>query len=233
MMSKKNTKNKRSSSSKKETEEVTDMSEYEEEFNGKIEEEETESGDKVDYEEYELPDDFVPPDSDEEIDDSELNYFQRRKKAFVDMDNYQRLYWIKILMGCILGLVLGLAGADTAWWLLLMLGVYAALAGGGMLLFKLEWNWKEILFSGFFPFLALFALFWTLIYTSIFAPSIAEWINMLIVTQTIVTNNQTLITTYTNTTSAAGIPFLPYIVIIVATLGFMQFMLRRVKRRNQ
>ncbi|MHA1124680.1 MAG: EMC6 family protein [Candidatus Heimdallarchaeota archaeon] len=230
-MSKKKPTKKGSSSSKKEKGKEANLNEYEEEFNGEVEGE-TEKEDKVDYDEYELPDDFTHPDSDEEVDDDTLNYWQRRKKTFVDMDDYQRLYWIKILTGCILGLVLGLSGASTAWWLFLMLATYGVLAGGGMVLFKLKWHWKEILFSGFFPFLALFALFWTLIYTSIYAPSIAEWINMLVVTQTIVTNNQTLVTTYTNTTTAAGIPYLTFILIIVASLGFLQFMIRRVKRKN-
>lgn len=230
-MSKKNTKNKRSSSSKKETEEEVDLSEYEEELDEEIVEE-TEEGGDVDYDEYELPDDFIPPESDEEVDDDDLNFWQKRKKQFVEMDDYQRLYWIKILMGCVLGLVLGLAGANTGWWLILMVAAYGALAGGGMLLFKLKWHWKEILFSGFFPFLALFALFWTLIYTSIYAPTIAEWFTMLITTQTIVINNQTIVNTITNTTTAAGIPYLAFILIIVASLGFLQFMLRRVKRRN-
>jgi hypothetical protein len=230
-MSKKNKTNKRSSSSKKEiVKEEEDLSEYEEEYDGEAVEEEEK--DDIDYNEYELPDDFVPPEDDDVGDDADLNFWQKRKKSFVEMDDYQRLYWIKILMGCILGLVLGFSGASTGWWLILMIGVYGALAGGGMLFFKLKWNWKEILFSGFFPFLALFALFWTLVYTSIYAPSIAEWFQMLITTQTIVTNNQTIVNTITNTTTAAGIPYLAFIMIIVVSLGFLQFMLRRVKRRN-
>jgi len=65
-----------------------------------------------------------------------------------------------------------------------------------------------------------------------YAPSIAVWFEMLIVTQTIVTNNQTLVNTFTNTTAAAGNPFLAFILIIVASLGFLQFMVRRIKRRN-
>jgi len=229
-MSKKKPTKKGSSSSKKETAEETDLSEYEQESDEETVEK-TEEED-VDYDEYELPEDFVPPEEEEEVDEDKLNFWQKRKKVFVEMDDYQRLYWIKILTGCVLGLVLGLAGASTGWWMLLMIGVYGALAGGGMLLFKLKWHWKEILFSGFFPFLALFALFWTLIYTSMYAPSIAVWFEMLIVTQTIVTNNQTLVNTFTNTTAAAGNPFLAFILIIVASLGFLQFMVRRIKRRN-
>ena len=179
-MSKKSKKQKGSSSSKKETpEEEVDMSEYED----------TEPVDKVDYDEYELPEDFETPEEKEaKAAEEELNWFQRRKKAFVDMDNYQRLYWIKILTGMVAGMIIGVAGAQTAWWLFLMIGLYAIVAGGGFLLFKLEWNWKEVLFSGFFPFIALFALFWTLMFTSLYAPSMEAWLDLLNVTTTI---NQT------------------------------------------
>ena len=223
-MSKKTKKEKVSSSSKKEKEEI-DMSEYEEDFDGEYEAETTE---KVDYDEYELPDDFVAPEDRES--DEDLNWFQRRRKQFEEMDNYQRLYWIKILSGVVAGMIIGLAGAQTGWWLFLLVGLYAVITAGGFFLFKLEWNWKEILFSGFFPYVALFWMFWTLMFTSLYAPPFSEWFNLLIITSTVNETTTTYLTTFTQTTSAAGFPLLTIIFTVVAALGLIQFLLRR--RRN-
>jgi hypothetical protein len=92
-MSKKKPTKKGSSKSKKETPkkaEKVDLSEYEDSFNGEVE------GEKIDYEEYELPEDFVPEEKDE-IPEEDMNWFQRRKKALDDMENDQRLYWILVL----------------------------------------------------------------------------------------------------------------------------------------
>lgn len=220
-MTKKSKKEKGSSKSNKETtEEEIDISEYED----------AEPADKVDYDEYELPEDFISPE--EEGDDEDLNWFQRRKKKFIDMDNFQRLYWIKILMGVIAGMTLGFAGAQTAWWLILLIGLYGIIAGGGFLLFKLEWNWKELLFSGFFPYLALFALFWTLIFTSLYAPPMEDWTQLLIATTTINETTTTYISTFTNTTSVAGFPILEMAFIAVMCLGLLQHLLRRRRELN-
>ena len=225
-MSKKSSKQKGSSSSKKKkTEEEIDMSEYEEEY-------ETEPSDKVDYDEYELPEDFEVPDDDDDgpQDDDDLNWFQKRKKSLVEMENTQRLYWIKVLSGVITGLILGLAGAQTGWWLFLMIGVYAVVTAGGFFLFRLEWNWKEILISGFFPFIALFWMFWTLMFTSLYAPE--NWIDALITTITHSDNTTTWTSTITDTTTAAGFPILSIIFTVIATLAAIQFLLRRQKKLN-
>ena len=223
-MSKKTKKQKVSSSSKKQqAEEEVDLSEYED----------SEPAEKIDYDEYELPEDFETPE--EKVareEDEKLNWFQKRKKDLVEMDNYQRLYWIKILSGVIAGMILGVTGAQTAWWLFLLIGLYAAIAGGGFLLFKLEWNWKEVLFSGFFPYIALFAMFWTLMFTSLYAPSMEEWINLLIVTTTINETTTTYVSTFTNTTSAAGFPIAEIALIVVMCLGLLQHLLRRRKEVN-
>ncbi len=213
-MNKKSKKEKGSSKSNKETEsteEEIDMSEYEE-------------TDKVDYDEYELPEDFVSP---EDQIDEDLSWFQRRKKAFIDMENFQRLYWIKILSGVIAGMLLGVFGAQTGWWLILLIGLYAIIAGGGFLVFKLEWNWKELLFSGFFPYLALFTLFWTLMFTSIHGPEMKDWVNMLNITTTINETTTTYVSTFINTTTAAGFPILGIALIAVVCLGLLQHLLRR------
>ncbi|MHA1483197.1 MAG: hypothetical protein ACTSQA_07165 [Candidatus Heimdallarchaeaceae archaeon] len=215
-MNKKSKKEKGSSKSNKEMpfEEEVDLSEYED----------AELEDKVDYDEYELPENFVSP---EDQHDEDLSWYQRRRKAFTDMDNYQRLYWIKILSGVITGMILGVVGAQTGWWLILLIGLYAILAGGGLLLFKLEWNWKEILFSGFFPYLALFMLFWTLMFTSLHGPSMLEWAQMLVVTTTINQTTTTFVSTFTNTTTAAGFPILEIVLITSICLGLLQHLLRR------
>ncbi|MHA1156110.1 MAG: EMC6 family protein [Candidatus Heimdallarchaeota archaeon] len=214
-MNKKSKKEKGSSKSVKEIpEEEIDLSEYED----------AESEDKVDYDEYELPEDFISP---EDQSDEDLSWFQRRKNAFTDMDNYQRLYWIKILSGVITGMILGVVGAQTAWWLILLVGLYAILAGGGLLLFKLDWNWKEILFSGFFPYLALFTLFWTLMFTSLHGPSMFDWTQMLVVTTTINQTTTTFVSIFTNTTTAAGFPILEIVLIATISLGLLQHLLRR------
>lgn len=219
-MNKKSKKEKGSSKSNKETsEEEIDMSEYED----------AEPTDKVDYDEYELPEDFVSP---EDQIDEDLSWFQRRKKTFIDMDNFQRLYWIKILAGVVTGMILGFTGAQTIWWLILLVGLYAIIAGGGFLLFKLEWNWKELLFSGFFPYLALFALFWTLMFTALYAPSMADWMQMLQVTTTINATTTTYVSTFINTTTAAGFPILEIALITVICLGLLQHLLRRRRDLN-
>ncbi|NHJ33722.1 MAG: hypothetical protein FK732_12750 [Asgard group archaeon] len=234
-MSKKKPTKKGSSKSKKETpkkEEEVDLSEYEESYNGDFEGEPPKEAKDVDYDDYELPEDFVPPEK-KEMAEEDMNWFQRRKKALVDMDNSQRLYWIKILSGCIAGIILGFAGAQTGWWLFLMLGLYAAVTAGGFFLFKLEWGFKDIIFSGFFPYLALFTLFWTLMFTSIYAPSMTDWWPILITTFTYTNNGTEIITTSTNTTSAAGVPWLVFVIIIVSALGLLQFLLRRQGRRER
>lgn len=233
-MSKKKPKQKGSSKSKKEAskkEEKVDLSEYEDSFDGDVEGESPKKADAIDYDEYELPEDFVP-ETKEEIPEEDMNWFQRRRKALDDMENDQRLYWIKILTGCIAGIILGFAGAQTGWWLFLMIGLYAAVTAGGYFLFKLEWSFKGILFSGFFPYLALFTLFWTLMFTSIYAPSMTDWWPILISTYTFTENGTTIITTHTNTTSAAPIPWYAFAVIIVSALGLLQFLLRRQKRNE-
>jgi len=234
-MSKKKPKQKGSSKSKKEAskkEKKVDLSEYEDSFDGDTEEKTPKEDDDIDYDQYELPEDFVR-DEKEEIPEEDMNWFQRRRKALDDMAPDQRLYWIKILSGCIAGIILGFAGAQTGWWLILMIGLYAAITAGGFFLFKLEWSIKGILLSGFFPYLALFTMFWTLMFTSIYAPSMAEWFPKLITTFTFTTNGTEIITTHTNTTSAAGVPWLAFVLIIVSTLGLMQFLLRRQSRREK
>jgi hypothetical protein len=233
-MSKKIPKQKGSSKSKKEVlkkEEKIDLSKYEDSFDGEVEGESPKDAEKIDYDEYELPEDFVP-ETKKELTEEEMNWFQRRRKSLDDMNNDQRLYWIKILSGCIAGIILGFAGAQTGWWLILMIGLYAAITAGGYFLFKLEWSFKGILFSGFFPYLALFTLFWTLMFTSIYAPSMTDWWPILISTYTFTENGTTIITTYTNTTSAAPIPWLAFVIIIVSALGLLQFLLRRQKRNE-
>ncbi len=235
-MSNKKPKQKDSSKSKKEKpkkEEELNLSEYEDSFDDEHEGEPIEeTGDEIDYEEYELPEDFIPEDKDE-ADEEVLNWFQKRRKDFQTMDNYQRLYWIKILAGTITGLVLGFANAQTGWWLFLMIVLYAGVTAGGFYLFKLEWNFKEIIFSGFFPYLALFVLTWTLMLTSLYAPPISDWWVILetIVTETI--NGTETIYTSTRTTSAADIPYLAFVLIIVSTLGLLQFLLRKQNRREK
>ncbi|MCK5046405.1 MAG: Rab5-interacting family protein [Candidatus Heimdallarchaeota archaeon] len=234
-MSKKKPKQKGSSKSKKEVpkkEKKVELSEYEDSYDGDTEDIPPKEEDDIDYDQYELPEDFVR-DEKEEIPEEDMNWFQRRRKALDDMANDQRLYWIKILSGCITGIILGFAGAQTGWWLLLMIGLYAAITAGGFFLFKLEWSIKGILLSGFFPYLALFTLFWTLMFTSTYAPSMTEWWPILISTITIETNGTQIITTSTNTTSAAGVPWLAFVIIIVSTLGLMQFLLRRQSRREK
>ena len=234
-MSKKKPKQKGSSKSKKEVtkkEKVADLSEYEDSYDGDLEGKPPKEADEIDYEQYELPEDFVL-DEKEELAEEDMNWFQRRRKALDDMASDQRLYWIKILSGCIAGIVLGFAGAQTGWWLILMIGLYAAVTAGGYFLFKLEWSFKGILFSGFFPYLALFTLFWTLMFTSIHAPSMTEWWPILVSTFTYINNGTEIITTSTNTTSAAGVPWLAFVIIIVSSLGLLQFLLRRQSRREK
>ncbi|NHJ87020.1 MAG: hypothetical protein FK734_16275 [Asgard group archaeon] len=223
-MPKKKQSDKVSSSSKNDD---VDLSDYEEEFDG----EPVEKTDEVNLDEYELPEDFEIEEEEEE-DLSGLNWIQRQKRKLQDLDNNQRLYWIKILSGCILGIILGFANAQTGWWLFLMIGLYAAITAGGYFLFKLEWNFKEVIFSGFFPYLALFMLTWTLMFTSIYAPNMSDWWPILETIVTQVTNNETIIFTSTRTTSAAGFPYLTFIIIITSTLGLLQFFLRRQKRRE-
>lgn len=226
-MNKKTRKEKSSSNSQKKIErEDEDMNEYEDSYDG----EEIKEDKKEEYDEYELPNDFIISKEEEEKQKEELNWFNRRKKAFITMDNNQRLYWIKILSGVILGLILGLAGAQTGWWLFLMLGIYGAIAGGGMYFFKLKWHWKEILFSGFFPYVALFWMFWTLMFTSLYAPPRWIWETLLITTQTVITNTTTYTTTYTMTTSPAGFPILAILFTVVATLALMQLLLRKYRK---
>ncbi|NHK31102.1 MAG: hypothetical protein FK730_07100 [Asgard group archaeon] len=231
MSKKKRTQKGSPKSNKEKPEEESDMSEYEESFDGDIEGEPAAKVDEVDYDEYELPEDFELPDI-EEVEESELKWFQRRIKSFREMDNNQRLYWIKILTGSIIGIILGIAGAKTGWWLLLMIGVYAAITAGGYFLFKLDWNFKEIIFNGFFPYLALFTLFWVLMFTSLYAPTMADWWNILETIITTTTNGTEIIYTSTRTTSAAGIPYVSFILVVLSTLGLMTFLLRRQKRRE-
>jgi len=233
-MSKKKRNQKVSSKSNKEkAEEEVDLSEYEDSYDGEIEGEPTTKVDKddIDYDEYELPEDFSLAEK-ETIEEADLNWFQRRLKSIKEMDNNQRLYWIKILTGCILGIILGLVGAQRGWWLILMLGVYAAITAGGYYLFKLEWNFKEVIFSGFFPYIALFTLFWVLMFTSLYAPTMADWWGILETIITTTTNGTELIYTSTRTTSAAGIPYLSFILVILSTLGLMTFLLRRQQRKE-
>jgi hypothetical protein len=231
MSKKKRTQKGSPKSNKEKPEEEIDMSEYEENYNGEFEGEPAAKSDYVDYDEYELPEDFELPDT-VEVEEADLNWFQRRLKSFKEMENSQRLYWIKILSGCIIGIILGLTGAKTGWWLFLMLGVYAAITAGGYFLFKLEWNFKEIIFNGFFPYLALFTLFWVLMFTSLYAPTMADWWGILETIITTTTNGTQIITTSTRTTSAAGIPWMSFVLVILSTLGLMTFILRRQKRRE-
>ena len=233
-MSKKKPTKKGSSKSKKETpkeEEKIDLSEYEDSFDGDFEGEIPKKTEELDYEDYELPEDFVPP-AKKEMAEEDMNWFQRRRKALEDMEADQRLYWIKILSGSIAGIILGFAGAQTGWWLFLMIGLYAAITAGGYFLFKLEWSFKGIIFSGFFPYIALFTLFWVLMFTSLYAPPMSIWFPILVQTITYTTNNTVIITTYTNTTTAAAVPWLAFVIIIVSALGLLQFLLRRQSRRE-
>jgi len=226
-MSKKKPTKKGSSKSKKEEpqkEEKTDLSEYEEQFDGVGTKEE-----EIDYEEYEVPEGFEIEEK-VEIPEKDLNWFQRQLKKMREMDNFQRLYWIKILTGCLAGVMLGLFGAQTGWWLFLLIGLYAAITAGGYFLFKLEWNFKEVIFSGFFPYLALFVMFWVLMFSSLYAPSMAEWFNLLKVVITETVNGTEVIYTSTRTTSAAGPSFISILLTIIGTLGLLQFLLRRQKR---
>ena len=231
-MSKKKRNQKGSSKSNKEKpEEEIDLSEYEDNIDGEFEGEDAAKVDEseIDYDEYELPEDFsLPKEAEEE--ETDLNWFQRKLKSIRELDNNQRLYWIKILTGSIIGIILGLVGAKTGWWLLLMIGVYAAITAGGYFLFKLEWNFKEVIFSGFFPYLALFTLFWVLMFTSLYAPT--DWWSILEIIITTTTNGTVLIYTSTRTTSAAGMPYMSFILVILSTLGLMTFLLRRQKRRE-
>lgn len=231
-MSKKKRNQKGSSKSNKEKpEEEIDLSEYEDNIDGEFEGEDAAKVDEseIDYDEYELPEDFsLPKEAEEE--ETDLNWFQRKLKSIRELDNNQRLYWIKILTGSIIGIILGLVGAKTGWWLLLMIGVYAAITAGGYFLFKLEWNFKEVIFSGFFPYLALFTLFWVLMFTSLYAPT--DWWSILEIIITTTTNGTELIYTSTRTTSAAGMPYMSFILVILSTLGLMTFLLRRQKRRE-
>ncbi len=220
-MDKKSKKEKGSSKSNKEMplDEEVDLSEYEE----------TKPTDKVNYDEYEIPEDFVPPE--DEIEEN-LNWFQRRRKALGEMDNYQRLYWIKILSGIITGMILGIAGAQTAWWIILLVGQYAIITGGGYLLFKLEWNAKEVLLSGFFPYLALFVLFWTLMFTSFYTPTMSDWMQLLYVTTTVNETSTTYVSTFIESTTAAGFPILEIAFITAMCLGLLQHLLRRRRELN-
>ncbi len=230
-MSKKNPKQKVSSSSSnkektKKTEKI-DLDEYEDSFDG---EGETPQSIEEEYEDYELPEDFIPPKKDD-VEEKELGWFKRKLKSLEEMENTQRLYWIKILVASIAGVLLGLFGAQKGWWLLLMIGLYAAVTLGGFYLFKLEWNFKEIIFSGLFPFIGLFTLFWVLIFSSLYAPTMAEWFDALKVVITTTINGTEYVSTTTRTTSAAGFPFITIILTILSTLGLMQFLIRRQKRR--
>ncbi|MBN1331101.1 MAG: Rab5-interacting family protein [Candidatus Heimdallarchaeota archaeon] len=232
-MSKKNPKQKVSSSSsnkeKNKKDEKINLEEYEDSFNGKGELPQTT---EEEYEDYDLPEDFVPPKKDE-IADKEMSWFKRKLKGIEEMENTQRLYWIKILTASIAGVLLGLFGAQKGWWLLLMLGLYAAVTTGGFYLFKLNWNFKEIIFSGLFPFLALFTLFWVLIFSSLYAPTMAEWFSMLKVVITTTVNGTEFIYTSTRTTQAAGFPFISIIITILSTFGLLQFLVRRQNRKTQ
>jgi hypothetical protein len=227
-MSKKKPNQKVSSKSKKEKKEEIDMSEYEDSFDG----ESPEKAEEIDYSEYELPEDFKPPE-DDDIPESEKKWFQRQKTKLQEMEDSQRLYWIKILSGCIIGVLLGLFGAQTGWWMFLMLGTYAGITAGGFFLFKLEWNFKEIIFNGFFPFLALFTLFWVLLFTSLYGPPMNVWLGVLENTTTIVVNGTEVTSVINRSTSAAGFPYISILLTIVGTLGLMTFLLRRQKRRER
>ncbi len=227
-MSKKKPTKKGSSKSKKaepKKAEKVDLSEYEDQFDGM----DVKKPEAIDYDEYEVPEGF---EKEEKIEKplKEMKWFQRQLQKMRDLDDNQRLYWIKILSGCVAGVLLGLFGAKTGWWLFLLIGVYAAITAGGYFLFKLKWNFKEVIFSGFFPYLALFVMFWVLMFSSLYAPSMAEWYNVLktVITETV--NGTEIVYTATRTTSAAGPPFVSILLTIAATLGLLQFFLRRQKR---
>ncbi|MHA1212724.1 MAG: hypothetical protein ACTSSH_09710 [Candidatus Heimdallarchaeota archaeon] len=131
-MSKKKPKQKGSSSSKKtgpKTKDKVDLSDYEDSFDGEVEGDPAEII-KDEYDEYELPEDFVHPDKGE-VDEKDQKWFKKRYKALVDMEDSQRLYWIKILSGSIVGIILGIAGASNGWWLLLMVGLYGVVTLAG------------------------------------------------------------------------------------------------------
>ena len=229
MSKKKSTKKGSSNSNKKKPkmEEEIDLNEYKDSYNGK-----GEAKSEVDYDEYELPEDFVP-ETKEEVDDSELPWTQRQIKKLRDLDNYQRLYWIKILLGCITGVGLGFGGAQTGWWLLLMIGLYAGVTAGGYFLFKLEWNFKEVIFSGFFPYLALFVLFWVLMFSSLYGPPMNVWFNSLKVVITETINGTEHVYTSYKTTAAAGFPFYSIILTILGSIGLLQFILRYQRRKQE
>ncbi|HUT80459.1 MAG TPA: EMC6 family protein [Candidatus Bathyarchaeia archaeon] len=227
-MSKKNPKQKVSSSSS--NKEKIDLEKYEDSFDG---EGEPPQKTEVEYENYELPEDFVPPKKEGDVDEKDLGWFKRKLKDIEEMENTQRLYWIKILTASVAGVLLGLFGAQKGWWLLLMIGLYAAVTLGGFYLFKLDWSFKEIIFSGLFPFIALFALFWVLMFSSLYAPSMTEWFNMLKIVITNTVNGTEFIYTSTRTTQAAGFPFISIIITILSTFGLLQFLLRRQNRKEQ
>ncbi|NHJ46636.1 MAG: hypothetical protein FK733_02500 [Asgard group archaeon] len=226
-MSKKKPNQKVSSKSKKEKKEEVDMSEYEDSSDSEKSDES-----EIDYDEYELPEDFKPPEE-EEITESDKNWFQKQMTKLREMESSQRLYWIKILSGSIVGVILGLFGAKTGWWMFLMLGIYAAITAGGFFLFKLEWNFKEIIFNGFFPFLALFTLFWVLMFTSLYGPPMSVWLGVLNETVTNVVNGTEVTSVLNRSTSAAGFPFVSILLTIAGTLGLMSFLLHRQKRKEK
>ncbi|MEA2070483.1 MAG: EMC6 family protein [Asgard group archaeon] len=231
-MTKKNKKQKPSPQSNNKKSEERDLSEYED-----ISEDDKESGEKqeIDYDEYELPEDFVPPEEQKKLEEGKEpdNWFQKKWQNFKNMDNLQRFYWIKVLSGVITGTILGLAGAQGGWWLFLLIGQYAIITAGFFFLFNLEFDWKEILLSGFFPYLALFALFWTLMFTALYAPTIEEWTQLLITTSTVNETTTTYITTFTNTTSAGGLPFLEILLTIIGGIGLTSILLKIQKDKEK
>jgi hypothetical protein len=244
-MNKKRKKQKGSSRSQKDTakkEEEIDLSEYEvpdeddamEEAFEDSESDETKDDDEINLDEYEVPDGFIIEDKkEEEKDPSEMNWFQRKANDIKEMDSYQRLYWIKILIAVIGGTLLGLLGAKTGWWLIMVIGLYAGLTAVGYYLFKLDWNFKEVVFSGFFPYIALFWLFWTLMFTSLYFPESQNWLQLLETVQTVNQTTTTYITTITNTTSAAAFPFVELLLTVILTIGALDFFLRRKRSKNK
>lgn len=213
--------------------EEKDLSEYEESYDGDWEEEE--KGEEINYDEYELPEGFVPPEKREEEEESKTpTWIQKILNVFYEMTNVDRLYWSKILIGIIAGVIMGLAGAKTGWWLFLVVGLYAAITAGGYFLFDLkgEIDWKKAIFSGFFPYIALITLFWVLMFTTLYAPSMTDWQDLLIETITVNETDTTYTTVITNTTSAAGIPFIPIILTILGTLGLLEILLRKQRKKK-
>jgi hypothetical protein len=207
--------------------------EYEE-----IDESSEEKEGEIDYDEYEIPEDFELPSEEEEDEEKEgEKWYKKIITHFKEMENKRRLYWIKVLGGAVTGMILGFTGATTGWWLFLMLGLYAAIAFGGMFLFKIKFDWKEILFSGLFPYLALFVLFWTLLFTSFYAPEMSEWEDMLITTITtteVFNSTITSISTFvtTNTTSAAGMPIVYIILTFLGTITGINLLLKKYKKNK-